>query len=240
MKIISNGEVYIQKNDLEHAIVTDPNFPLDIYAEITSTIPSSLDYKQFIKVTNEEAKKYIRNCKFIPSFRVYYSLCNEELLRIKKILTREYLALIDEVDNCRRADAQIKRYKKKRVTEYLLSQVSEMIAYKEGKSTLDYPNVPNPGHRVFNIGNLNATLSLQNGKIIGYPVAGKKLSDIPSLAFNVAIEELKNDLRDYNIEAEYDIKSDITEDNKYLVSTFERTDIEKKERNQIKSLEIKC
>ena len=83
-------------------------------------------------------------------------------------------------------------------------------------------------------------MSLQNGKIICYPKKGKKLDDIPSLAFEVAIDELKSDMRDYSDELVYDIDSQRTEDGKYLITCFKIIDEKTKKGEFQRIFKKKC
>ncbi len=235
MKIISNDEVYIQGNDLERLLQNDKTFPVDMFYVVTKGMSHVKSLTKFIRVEGEEIKKHIRNSVLIPDFGELYSLTIEELEGKIKELKREEWDIICQEDTLGRpqtAEERIENYRTKKNIDYLLSQLREVIAFKKGKSMLRYPNIPNPGHRVFAIGELRATLSLQDNKIICYPVKGKTLDDIPSLAFEVAIDDLKYDMRDYKEEAEFDIERIRTEDNKYEITTFEMVD-ELKKKNEI-------
>lgn len=227
MKIISNDDVYIQGNDLEQLLQNDKTFPLDMYYATTKRMPHVKSLTKFIRIEGEKAKKFIRKSTIIPDFAELYTYTIEELEQMIEKLKREEWDAVCSDDTLGRhqtAEERIESYKRKKKIDYLLAQVREMVAYKRGKSMLDYPNIPNPGHRVFEIGELKATLSLQNDKIICYPKNGKTLNDIPSLAFEVAIEDLKTDMRDYNDDLVYDIDSTRTEDGRYFITSFEAID----------------
>lgn len=227
MKIISNDDVYIQGNDLEQLLQNDKTFPLDMYYATTKGMPHVKSLTKFIRIEGEKAKKFIRKSTIIPDFAELYTYTIEELEQMIERLKREEWDAVCSDDTLGRhqtAEERIESYKRKKKIDYLLAQVREMVAYKRGKSMLDYPNIPNPGHRVFEIGELKATLSLQNDKIICYPKNGKTLNDIPSLAFEVAIEDLKTDMRDYNDDLVYDIDSTRTEDGRYFITSFEAID----------------
>ena len=227
MKIISNNDVYIQGSDLEQILQNDKTFPLDMYYAIAKGMPHVKSLTKFIKIEGEKEKDFLKRNTIIPDFGDLYTCTIEELEEMIKRLKKEEWDIICSDDTLGRdqtAEERIESYKRKKKIDYLLVQIREMVAYKRRKSMLDYPNIPNPGHRVFEIGELKATLSLQNGKIICYPKKGKTLDDIPSLAFEVAIEELKNDMRDYSDELVYDIDSQRTEDGKYLITSFKIID----------------
>lgn len=227
MKIISNDDVYIQGNDLEQLLQNDKTFPLDMYYAATKGMPHVKSLTKFIKIEGKYAKKLIRKSTIIPDFAELYTCTIEELEQMIEKLKKEEWDMICSDDTLGRpqtAEERIESYKRKKKIDYLLVQIREMVAYKRGKSMLDYPNIPNPGHRVFEIGELKATLSLQDNKIICYPKNGKTLNDIPSLAFEVAIEDLKTDMRDYNDDLVYDIDSRRTEDGRYFITSFEAID----------------
>lgn len=227
MKIISNDDVYIQGNDLEQLLQNDKTFPLDMYYASTKGMPHVKSLTKFIKIEGEKAKKIIRKSTIIPDFGDLYTYSIEELEKIIERLKKEEWDMICSDDTLGRpqtAEERIEGYKRKKKIDYLLAQIREMVAYKRGKSMLDYPNIPNPGHRIFEIGELKATLSLQDDKIICYPEKGKTLDDIPSLAFEVAIENLKADMRDYSDDLVYDIDSRRTEDGRYFITSFEAID----------------
>lgn len=227
MKIISNDDVYIQGNDLEQLLQNDKTFPLDMYYASTKGMPHVKSLTKFIKIEGEKAKKFIRKSTIIPDFGDLYTYSIEELEKMIERLKKEEWDMICSDDTLGRpqtAEERIEGYKRKKKIDYLLAQIREMVAYKRGKSMLDYPNIPNPGHRIFEIGELKATLSLQDDKIICYPEKGKTLDDIPSLAFEVAIENLKTDMRDYSDDLVYDIDSRRTEDGRYFITSFEAID----------------
>lgn len=235
MKIISNDEVYIQGNDLERLLQNDKTFPLDMYYASTKGMSHVKSLTKFIRIEGEHIKEYIKNSTLIPDFTELYTCTIEELeQRIKELKKEEWDIIYgeDELDRPQTAEERIENYRRKKNIDYLLLQIREIIAYKQGKSMLKYPNIPNPGHRVFEIGELKATLSLQDNKIICYPTEGKTLDEIPSLAFEVAIDDLKYDMRDYSEEAEFDIERTRTEDNKYEITSFERVE-ELKNKNKI-------
>lgn len=223
MKIISNGEVYIQDIDLERLLRSDKTFPLSMYYDTKGTMGYVRSPKEFIKIENERTKKFIKRTHLIPDFKTlnYYTI--EELERQIRNLKRELDDTLGYEDTERplTAESKIETYKRKRDIDYMISQLREMIAYKKGKSLLIYPCVPNPGHRVFKIGELNATLSINNEDIICYPKEGKTLDDIPSLAYEVAIQELKHDMKDYN-EEEFELETERKNNDKYLVISLKK------------------
>lgn len=243
MKIISNNDVYIQGNDLEQLLQNDKNFPLEMYYTATKGMSHVKGLTKFIKIENEKTKKYIKKSQIIPNFTDLYTYSIEELEQMIKRLKKEEWDIIcgdDTLGRNQTAEERIESYKRKKKIDYLLLQLREMVAYKQGKTMLDYPNIPNPGHRVFEIGELKATLSLQSGKIICYPEKGKTLEDIPPLAFEVAIDDLKTDMRAYDDNLVYDIDSKVTEDGKYLVASFEAIDEKNKKEGFQKRLKKKC
>ena len=177
MKIISNNDVYIQGSDLEQILQNDKTFPLDMYYAIAKGMPHVKSLTKFIKIEGEKEKDFLKRNTIIPDFGDLYTCTIEELEEMIKRLKKEEWDIICSDDTLGRdqtAEERIESYKRKKKIDYLLVQIREMVAYKRGKSMLDYPNIPNPGHRVFEIGELKATLSLQNGKIICYPKKGKK------------------------------------------------------------------
>ena len=243
MKIISNDDVYIQGCDLEQLLKNDGAFSLDMYYASTNGMPHVRSLTKFIKIEGEKAKKLIKRSTIIPDFGDLYTYTIEELEQIIERLKKEEWDIICSDDTLGRhqtAEERIESYKRKKNVEYLLMQVREMVAYKKGKSMLDYPNIPNPGHRVFEIGELKATLSLQDDKIICYPEKGKTLDDIPSLAFEVAIEDLKADMRNYSDDLVYDIDSRRTEDGRYLITSFEAIDEKVKKEEFQRRFKKKC
>lgn len=235
MKIISNDEVYIQGNDLERLLHNDKTFPIDMFYAITKGMSHVKSLTKFIRVEEQKIKEHIKSSVIIPDFGELYSCTIEELERKIKELKKEEWDIECQEETLGRpqtAEEKIEIYRTKKNIDYLLSQIREVIAFKKGKTMLRYPNIPNPGHRVFAIGELRATLSLQDNKIICYPVKGRTLDDIPSLAFEVAIDDLKYDMRDYSEEVKFNIERTRTEDNKYEITTFDPQD-ELKNKNEI-------
>lgn len=227
MKIISNDEVYIQGNDLERLLQNDKKFPVDMYYAVTKGMSHVKGITSFIKIEGKHIKNHIKNSDLILDFKELYECTIEELeYRIKELKKEEWDIIYgeDTLDRPQTAEERIENYRRKKNIDYLLMQIREIIAYKKGKSMLNYPNIPNPGHRVFEIGELRATLSLQDNKIICYPVKGKTLDDIPSLAFEVAVDDLKYDLKDYTEEIELGMETTRSLDNKYEIFTLEPLD----------------
>lgn len=241
MKIISNDEVYIQGNDLERLLQNDKTFPVDMYYAVTSGMSHVKSLTKFIKIEGSRIKEHIKNSVLIPDFAELYTCSIEELeAKIKELKKEEWDIIYSEDSSLTptTAEERIENYRRKKNIDYLLLQIREVIAYKQGKSQLKYPNIPNPGYRVFEIGDLRATLSLQDNKIICYPRKGKTLDEIPSLAFEVAVDDLKYGLKDYNDTDEFNIDSYRTRDNKYEVYNIEKVDELVNKNNQSKRLKL--
>ncbi len=229
MKIITNGEHYIQKGDLEFLLYNDGNFPMRIF----DSVMGSGNPDTYVKITSEEGKKYIEEVN-IPSFNSLYNKSNSELelaiKRLRKIMDDEMKKQDSSKENLK-AEALISRFKSQRRRAYLLSQYQEMLSYRKGVSKVVYPDIPNPCVAPVCDGSLVGTLSLQRNKLIFYDLKGNEIeSELFDLIYELTLEQYETALLFPRIDDEVEIVKRYSEDGKYLSFAVETKHCESKKK----------
>ena len=164
MKIISNRECYVQKDDLVYLIDNDYNVPSEIIYNLTRAVNDESD---FVKIEDDISIEYILGSD-VPSFDDLNSLRIEEIqTRIDRLRSSFFDGWIDSNEETSREEL-INMIQDKRNKEYLLKQLMEILAYKKRISTLKYPDVPYGGMVTFTDGVLNASLSINQDKVLIY------------------------------------------------------------------------
>ena len=195
MKIISNNECYIQKDDLDYLINNNEIIPKEVF-NFTDTL-----YGDFIKIENESAKKYILDSS-IPSFE---ELNSYNIKKLEHILFKIKLLVLDDYDGQKMSDeelAQVILEEKNR--KYMLKQIIEMIKYKKGKPSNYYPDIPNPNMLSVTNGCLIASNSINFGNVVIYNIDGSRVENTEDVEFcNIAYKLLMHDyINDTNVDLE--------------------------------------
>jgi hypothetical protein len=175
MKIISNGECYIQGRDVEHIMYNNNDFTLNLCSDLLVNGKSHLEKDEYIKVENKALIDYIMAHSEIPDFEDLYSVNT-------KSLKREMSNLLDELlDESFSEDviysSKSEKLRKQRYIEYITEQIKEMIAFKENKSKVSYPSVPLPGGKSISNGEDIATESMNHGEVLVYSKQNSQIDE---------------------------------------------------------------
>ena len=168
MKIISNKECYVQRDDIEYLIENDRNIPSELFFELSMSIINDND---FVKIQNPIALQYILQSN-IPSFEELNALDKSKL---DEMLFKLKMCIFDCCDESEEENLD-EIIRERRNLEYIIKQLKEIIAYKKGTSKLNYPNIPNPNSQSIEIDNYIANKSLNMDTIVIYDIDGKELS----------------------------------------------------------------
>lgn len=218
MKIISNGEVYVKKSDIEFLSRYDRKFPLDL--AIDHLVNNTED--KYIKITDQKQIEYILAQQDVMDFSNLLNMSKEE---ITKKIFRLKMKLLEESDKEEGMSpeeyrkAKIEAYKNRMRIEYLISQFKESLAYRKCQNNSIYPDVPNPNYNSLSDGQISSGISIKQGNIVFYKENGEEITkeEIDSSFYNTAVTIIESDLRYENPEDDKEFVERQSEDGKYLV-----------------------
>lgn len=166
MKIINNGECYIQGRDVEYIMCNNNDFTLDLYSKLLVNGNSHPQKDEYVKIEDQALIDYIMAHSEIPDFEELYNMDTKSLKKKVSNLLDELLdeSFSEDVTYSSKSD----KLKKQRYVEYIMEQIKEMIAFKENKSKAIYPSIPLPGGESISNGKDIATESMKHGEILVY------------------------------------------------------------------------
>lgn len=218
MKIISNGELYVKRSDIEFLSHYDSTFPLDLALEHLIDMQEN----KYIRITNQNQIDYLLSQSDVLDFNLFQCRKPED---IKLMMLKIKMKLYDESDKEEgmtpeefRA-SQIEAYKNRMRIEYLISQLREVLAYKKGLNRDIYPDVPNPLYTGVTNGEITSGISIKHGNIVFYKENGEEITreDIDDEFYNHAIDIVKKDIRKPNKNDETELVEAQSDNKKYLV-----------------------
>ena len=204
MKIISNGELYVKRSDIEFLSHYDSTFPLDLALEHLMDIQEN----KYIRITNQNQIDYLLSQSDVLDFNLFQCRRPEDIkLMILKMTPEEFRA------------SQIEAYKNKMRIEYLISQFKEILAYKKGLNRDIYPDIPNPLYTGVTNGEITSGISIKHGNIVFYKENGEEITreDIDNEFYNHAVNIVKRDIRKQNENDETELVEVQSDNKKYLV-----------------------
>ena len=195
MKIISNNECYIQREDLDYLMDNNRDIPNELFKAFEN------NNDDFVKIENKIAFEYVLNSDIV-SFNDLENLSlkklNRELFKLK--------SLFDDFDSRDVTEEEVKQaLLEEKNRRYIIKQLLEIIKYKRGQSELSYPDVPKPNTLGVTNGRTNASLSLNFGNVVIYNMDGSRVDEEENKEFcEVAYRMLMHDyIQDENIDINY-------------------------------------
>ena len=175
MQIISNNECYVQKVDLIH---------LNQLGLLPSKLKELLTQtdKDFIKIEDKKLIDFIINSD-IPSYK---ELMLYDVNTLEKMIRKIKGSILDDIydeESCEQMERLNEQIIKRKTREYLISQITEIINHKLHKSTLRYPDIPDPSKFTFKTDELCASITLNEDKVVIYNVDGSRVYDPEDKAF---------------------------------------------------------
>ena len=217
MKIISNGECYIQGKDILYICNYVPMISDDIKLKLNSLF-TKID--EYVLVCDSELVEFIKKCEFLISFNylfnIDYSVLDNMALKLKIELSD-----MDHEEDSLSSDGDRIEYReriknKRKNKEYLLEQIISMMKYKSGKSMCNFPNIPNPCINSIVSDDLIASLSLNYENILIHKTNNSLFENINNPEFgNVSYRLFMHDRFGDNID-KVDVEQTISGDSKYV------------------------
>ncbi len=173
MKIISNGECYVQREDLEHLVENYENVPNHIYNSLKEICLTNAD---FIKIMDLESIDLIK-LSDIPALQEYSSLGARNL----RVMMQRIKYLVDNmaIDGpSTMSDEEIKELIQERKNrEYMLKQIKQIFDYVTGKSKKEFPNVPKMDTEPIANSELVAYPSINHDKVVIFNLDGTRVEN---------------------------------------------------------------
>lgn len=219
MKIISNGELYVKRSDIEFLSHYDSTFPLDLALEHLMDIQEN----KYIRITNQNQIDYLLSQSDVLDFNLFQCRRPEDIklmiLKIKMKLYEESESSTEKMTPEEFRASQIEAYKNKMRIEYLISQLKEILAYKKGLNSDIYPDIPNPLYTGVTNGEITSGISIKHGNIVFYKENGEEITreDIDNEFYNHAVNIVKRDIRKQNENDETELVEVQSDNKKYLV-----------------------
>ncbi len=218
MKIITNGEVYVKKSDIEFLSRYDRAFPIELGIE---HLMNNIEDK-YIKITDSKQIEYILAQQDILDFNILSKMTKEKITRNIFKLKMKLLEESDKEEGMSAEEyrkAKIKAYKNRMRIEYLISQFKESLAYRKCQNNNIYPDAPNPNYNSLSDGQISSGISIKQGNIVFYKENGEEISkeEIEPNFYNTAVTIIESDLKHENPEDDKEFVERKSEDGKYLV-----------------------
>lgn len=219
MKIISNGELYVKRSDIEFLSHYDENFPFELALD---HLLNEQDNK-YIRIINQRQIEYLLSQSDVLDFNVFQNKRPENIklmmLKIKMKLYEESESDTEKMTPEEFKASQIEAYKNRMRIEYLISQLKEVLAYKKGLNREIYPDIPNPTYTGVTNGEITSGISIKHGNIVFYKENGEEITreDIDNEFYNHAVNIVKRDIRKQNENDETELVEVQSDNKKYLV-----------------------
>lgn len=196
MKIINNGECYIQERDVEY-ILNNDELTQDIYSKLITSKSFNLDKSEYIKLEDQELINYIMSHRDIPDFEDLYSM---NIKTLKKKMSNLLGELLDEDYSEETVyTSKSEKLKKQRYIEYIEEQIKEMIEFKENKAKIIYPSVPLPNGKSISNATEVAVESMKDAEVLVYSLS--QTSEVPNdIEFFKIAYSILNDLNSISID----------------------------------------
>lgn len=195
MRIISNGECYVQKEDLEYIISNEKSIPSSIYRELRNAIVDDLS---FIKIEDKEALECVLNSNILD----FEELNNKPLSTLEAFEYKIKAAILDSCEDTNQMSKDeleaLELERKNR--EYILNQIRQIVEYKKRKSKIVYPSVPNPCVDGIDNGIMSANISLNFSEVVIYNLDGSLIKDEDREFFETSYRLLMHDYLPYDEE----------------------------------------
>ena len=219
MKIISNGELYVKRSDIEFLSHYDENFPFELALD---HLLNEQDNK-YIRIINQRQIDYLLSQSDVLDFNVFQNKRPENIklmmLKIKMKLYEESESDTEKMTPEEFKASQIEAYKNRMRIEYLISQLKEVLAYKKGLNRDIYPDIPNPLYTGVTNGEITSGISIKHGNIVFYKENGEEITreDIDNEFYNHAVNIVKRDIRKQNENDETELVEVQSDNKKYIV-----------------------
>lgn len=219
MKIISNGELYVKRSDIEFLSHYDENFPFELALD---HLLNEQDNK-YIRIINQRQIDYLLSQSDVLDFNVFQNKRPENIklmmLKIKMKLYEESESDTEKMTPEEFKASQIEAYKNRMRIEYLISQLKEVLAYKKGLNRDIYPDIPNPLYTGVTNGEITSGISIKHGNIVFYKENGEEITreDIDNEFYNHAVNIVKRDIRKPNENDETELVEVQSDNKKYIV-----------------------
>lgn len=219
MKIISNGELYVKRSDIEFLSHYDENFPFELALD---HLLNEQDNK-YIRIINQRQIEYLLSQSDVLDFNLFQCRRPEDIklmiLKIKMKLYEESESDTEKMTPEEFRASQIEAYKNRIRIEYLISQLKEVLAYKKGLNREIYPDIPNPTYTGVTNGEITSGISIKHGNIVFYKENGEEITreDIDDEFYNHAVNIVKRDIRKQNENDETELVEVQSDNKKYIV-----------------------
>ncbi len=215
MKIISNSECYVQKQDIEFILDNNKDVPYEVVKEL-----EHFNNDEYKKIENKVSLEYILNSQ-IPCFN---DLECVKLSKLETVLLKIKIELLDseELDSekLKEIDEIIKERKNR---EYIIKQLKQIIDYKKHNNKIKYPSIPNPNKNNFvSNGLTNAYESLNPNEIVLYNIDGSEVDinkerEFINIAYKILMHDEIKDIDNINLY--------IQSNNNYLIAKMQQDKI---------------
>lgn len=210
MKIINNGQCYIQSIDIDYLINNDKNFNM----QLNNIDEYQIMDEKYIRITNEKDIEYILSSN-IPDYKELYKLDKKQIKRKMKSIM---IDLLDETTKEEVTKSDLETLKIRENLKYMLIQLEQMLKYKENKNLNNLPNIADPTQEKITNGIISAQPSLRKDSIVFYAEDNtKKIDEDIDKNFIIEAYKLLKDKLLVNEDDEKEFLNDLLEEEKMLI-----------------------
>lgn len=253
--IENNQEVvYVQMNDLAYLMHSDEEIPAVIVTKVFGNGVVIIDNRnrdEFVRFDNPIAVNYFKKADWIPDFKFYYKLSEEDLISYGQDVVDEMNKIADEfnaIPDEERKDHMDLRNKHD-LLEYKFASLPRILKYKKGLEEIPFPEVIDNDGFSLNADQEGCNYAVKQGlnpmQAFLYRIDGQELTDDEEIPFgllqsSLSILIMKN-MECNEFFGDFEQTRKVSDDKKYLITTFKVTPKEeiKKEKEENKTQDIK-
>ena len=242
MKIFNkenNEEVaYVQKGDLGFMMHSCDGVPAAFLDEFFNNIViiNGDNRREFVRFNNPKIVKWLKDQDWIIDYRNYVNLSEDSIMKKGRRIGFDLNETIEKHNSLPHGKERAKEYSKYELLGYKFDAIKEFLWYKQGHIKYDIPLVPDSEGFKLDSGekyDYMMQASLDPHKILLYRKDGKPLSktedDIPTAFIDSGLSIAATEGKDNNtLTGDYVVKTELSEDEKYLVFVFHNMENENK------------
>lgn len=246
MKIVNveNGKkkIYVQLNDVMMLMQFEETIPAEIFNKIFSNVFIVTDENrfEFAEFVEPGTIKFFEECDWIPDFRKYKNMTEEEIIADGQTIGQK----MNDIGAKWNAMSQDERQRNQKMLlsyeklDFKMKSAAEILWTKQGHRVMPFPVVPD--YEGFKLAEHEgcpyiAQQGLNPLQVLVFRIDGAKLDEdkevLPQGLIQTTETLLINDNLEHNefFGAEFNVSRCLSEDEKYLVTTFKINPPQEKE-----------
>ncbi len=243
--------VYVQMNDLAYLMHSDEAVPAVIVNEVFGkgvVIIDDRNRNDFVRFDNPTAVSYFKEADWIPDFKFYYKLSEQELMDHAQGIVDEMNKIAEEFnaipDNERKSHMDLRN--RHELLDYKYSTLPRILWYKKGLEEIPLPEVIDSDGFSLGADQEDCNYAVKQGlnpmQAFLYRTDGQELTDdevIPVGLLDSALSILiMKNMECNEFFGDFEQTRKVSDDKKYLITTFKVSPKKEKEENKNQGVKL--